>query len=192
MIRSKVLINEEFEKALDCHYEAIWGRCRSRYTWDRGRALPQECRVFEYTSDKIPCWIYATCGMSLRTDPPLLELFLLSPTQAESHVELLTAIAHYHQTAARLDLGHTVNFGRAWLDESKCGFGLISLPYLFGPSLENARIDGIRTRVLWLLPITSEERAFKVEFGYQALEEIFEKQQFNYLDPMRNSVVGTA
>ena len=122
----------------------------------------------------------------------LLELFLLSPCQTESHVELLTAIAHYHQTGARLALGHTVNFGRPWLEKSRCSFGLISLPCPFGPPLENARVVVQSARVLWLLPITSDERDFKAASGLPALEELFEKQQFNYLDPMRCSVVEKA
>jgi len=127
--------------------------------------------------------------MSVLKEPPLLELFLLSPCKTEDHVELLTVIAHYHQTAAKLDLGHTVNFGRPWLPQSKCSFGLISLPYLFGPSLENAQAGGVAVRVLWLVPITFEERQLKIRAGQGALEEIFERHQFNYLDALRDSVV---
>jgi Suppressor of fused protein (SUFU) len=184
-------IDHQFEAALERHYEAIWGRKNSSYVWRRGPALPHECRVFEYApSDLGPCWIYATCCMSPCDEPSSLELFLMSPSQTENHVELLTAIAHYHQTAATLDLGHTVNFGRPWLDQSKCSFGLISLPYLFGPKLENASIAGTNTRVLWLIPIRPEERAFKVKFGLEALEKVFEEKQVNCVDPMRESVVG--
>jgi len=142
--------------------------------------MPQQVRVFEYApSEKTFCWVYATCGMTPRGEAALLELFLMSPCQAEEHVELLTAIAHYHQTGAPLDLGHTVNFGRPWLKDSQCSFGLISLPYPFGPKLENARAAGTDVRVLWLLTA-----------GLAALEELFEKQQFNHLDSMRSSVVA--
>ena len=160
--------------------------------WHRGPALPQQCRVFEYApSDRTFCWVYATCGMTPLSESSLLELFLLAPCHTESHVELLTAVAHYHQTAVRLNLGHTVNFGRPWLEKSQCSFGLISLPYAFGPALESARLSGKSARVLWLLPVTSDERAFKVASGLSALEELFEKQHFNYLDPLRRSVVAT-
>jgi hypothetical protein len=149
--------------------------------------------VFEYApSDRTFSWVYATCGMALHTEAVSLELFLLSPCQAEEHVELLTAIAHFHQTGARLDLGHTVNFGRPWLKDSRCSFGLISLPYPFDPALENASIVGKRVRALWLLPITSDERSFKGSSGLSALETLFEQRQFNYLDPLRRSVVEMA
>lgn len=169
----------------------FWGQKAAQYTWSKGPALRQECRVFEYApSAQTFCWVYATCGMTPGNETGLLELFLLSPVKTKCHVELLTAIAHYHQTGASLSLGHTVNFGRPWLDESRCSFGLISLPYSFGPSLENGRIAGKTVRVLWLVPITLEERAFKSAFGLDALEALFEKQKFNYLDPARTSVVG--
>jgi len=130
--------------------------------------------------------------MTPLTEAAPLEIFLLSPAQTERHIELLTAIAHYHQTGSRLGLGHTVNFGRPWLDNSRCSFGLISLPYPFGPKIENANVAEKNARILWLLPITSDERSFKAASGLPALEELFEKQQFNYLDPMRRSVVEKA
>ena len=181
---------QQYDVELDHHYTTIWGQRSAQTTWGRGPVLPQPCAVFEYApSDKTFCWVYATCGMTPLVESAVLEVFLLSPCHTESHVELLTAIAHYHQTGAALGLGHTVNFGRPWLEKSRCSFGLISLPYLFGPAVENASIAGRRVRVLWLLPITSDERDFKVSSGLPALEELFERQQFNYLDPMRRSVV---
>jgi Suppressor of fused protein (SUFU) len=186
-------IDQEYEQALEQHYEKVWGKHHARYVWDRGRALPQECRVFEFGPSELgPVWIYATCGMSLREETSSLELFLLSPSKSQDHVELLTAIADFHQTGAKLDLGHTVNFGRPWLDESKCSFGLISLPYPFGPDLEKADIAGGSIRVLWLIPITPDERAFKIKFGLETLEQLFEEKEFNCLDPLRDSVVATA
>lgn len=184
-------INQQYYcDELNRHYSARWGQQVGKHIWGRGPALPQPCWVYEYApTDKTFSRVYATCGMTPITESELLELFILSPCQTEGHVELLTAIAHYHQTGARLGLGDTVNFGRPWLDKSRCSFGLISLPYPFGPVLENARIAEKVVRVLWLLPITSEERAFKAAFGLRALEELFEKKGFNYLDPIRNPVV---
>lgn len=136
-------------------------------------------------------WAYATCGMTPTAERDLLELFLLSPCQTEKHGELLTLIAHYHQTGARLGLGHTVNFGRPWLEPSLCSFGLLSLPYTIGPRLENARFAGTTVRVLWLLPITLAERDFKVDAGLTALEDLFERRQVDYLNSNRPSVVAS-
>jgi hypothetical protein len=82
-------------------------------------------------------WTYATSGMSRPGDATPLELHLFSPERSEQLVELLMAIAHYHRTGSTLGLGASVNFGRPWLSGSDCSFGLISLPYLDGPALEN-------------------------------------------------------
>lgn len=102
-------------------------------------------------------------------------------------VELLTVVAHYHRNGHRLGLGHTVNFGEPWLPGSACTRGLISLPYLDGEALE--WLDEPRVRFLWLIPVTDDEVAFKAEHGLDALEERFEAAAFDYLDPLRASVV---
>jgi hypothetical protein len=80
-----------------------------------------------------------------------------------------------------------VNFGEPVLPGSLCTQGLISLPYLDGPSLE--WLAEPRVRFLWLIPITGREVAFKKKFGTEALEEQFEKRQFDLLNPHRDSVV---
>ena len=116
----------------------------------------------------------------------------VSPVQSERHVELLTVVAHYHRTGASLGLGHTVNFGGPWLPRSNCEHGLISLPYLDGPRLEefHPQAGGGRVECLWLVSITRGERQFKIDHGLEALERRFEAAKFNYLDPRRASVVG--
>jgi len=127
--------------------------------------------------------------MSQQNDSPPLELHIFSPVESNSHVELLTGIAHYHLTGAYLDVGHTVNFGREWLPKSACDHGLISLPYLDGPKLEWLQLGENRVRFLWLIPITKHELEFKKAHGLKALEDRFEKRQVNYIDPQRQSVV---
>ena len=154
--------------------------------------LPREFRVLEFPpTENRSMWAYATCCMGLTSDYKPIELCLYSPVQEKLHVELLTVVAHYHRTEARLDLGHTVNFGRPWLSNSLCEFGLISLPYLDGPSLECLDVQDPELHVscYWLIPITKMERDFKATHGGAALEERFEGTQFNYLDPHRTSVV---
>lgn len=134
-------------------------------------------------------WTYATSGMS-DDDLNGLELYLLSPVETSRHVELLAAIAHFHRTGQRLDLNHTVNFGRPWFPDSDCDHGLISLPYLDGPALEWMNVThGRSVRILWLIPITRAEKEFAVKNGAETIESRFESAQFNYLDPFRKSVV---
>jgi hypothetical protein len=127
--------------------------------------------------------------MSQQEDLEPIEIHLFAPHQSSDHVELLTAIAHYHRTGNPLGLGHTVNFGRPWVMGSECDHGLISLPYLDGPELEYGHADGIGTRFEWLIPVTKREVEYKKTRGLEALEELFERQQFNYLDPYRPGVV---
>ncbi|MBI5154903.1 suppressor of fused domain protein [Candidatus Poribacteria bacterium] len=136
-------------------------------------------------------WTYATCGMSRREDAVGLELHMFAPWRDLALVELLTAVAHYHRTGVRLDLGHTVNFGRPWIGNSRCSHGLISLPYLDGPPLEWFRTSGgfQVVRCLWLLPITNNELEHMRRHGIESLESLFDASDFNYIDPDRKSVV---
>lgn len=134
-------------------------------------------------------WTYATCGMSLPQDEQRTELHIFSPRADDGIVELLHAVAHFHRTGARLDLWHTVNFGRPWLESSRCTFGLISLPYLDGPPVENLETANGIVKNYWLVPITQAELDFKKSAGIEALETHFEKACFDYSDPLRASVV---
>jgi hypothetical protein len=179
--------------AVEAHYASVWAPPEERLRWPEGPAgeLPDDfCVLRVRRSDE--AWAYATRGMSQPGDDQRLELHLLVPVGSEavadrSVAELLTAVAHYHRTGATLGLGHTVNFGRPWLPGSRCTHGLVSLPYLDGPALE--WLEGTQTRFLWLVPVTRAEVEFKKRKGLDALEERFERQQFDYLDPQRPSVV---
>ena len=178
--------------AIEAHYRKNW------------RVAPQGCPFFagpihqlprEFAVLKLPpredrkMWTYATCCMSQPDDPKSIELHMFSPYESEDIVELLFATAHYHITAARLDLGHSVNFGRPWLDGSNCQHGLISLPYLDGPLLENLTVGSSVAKFYWLIPISASEVAFKKQNGVEALEQRFEDSGFDYLNPQRESVV---
>ena len=135
-------------------------------------------------------WTYATKCMSQAEDHDPIELHMFAPTSNDDIIaELLVATAYYHRIDCKLGLGDTVNFGRSWIDGSSCDYGLISLPYLDGPSLEWFDFDGTKIRFLWLIPVTSAEVQFKIMHGVDRLEDLLEKARFNYLDPLRPSVV---
>jgi hypothetical protein len=187
-------MTQRFSDELIAHYIACWGgepvvrRREHGPFWE----LPAAFCVLEFAPSRARgMWTYATCCMSLPTDEQRIELHLFSPVQSERHGELLTVVAHYHRTGAPLGLGHTVNFGRPWLPRSNCEHGLISLPYLDGPRLEEFHLQagGGRVECLWLVPITRGERQFKIDHGLKALERRFEAAKFNYLDSLRASVV---
>ena len=113
-------------------------------------------------------WAYATCGMSQPKDLRPMELHMFSPWASPEIEELLVVTADFHRNHIALGVGDSVNFGRPWLRGSKCEHGLVSLPYLYGPALENLR---------------------KQENGLEALEQSFERAAFNYLDPQRESTI---
>ena len=176
------------------HYSEKWANVPVARRWHHGpiSELPLCFCVLEFAPTIARgMWAYATCCMSQPSDSTPIELHLFSPAQCELHVELLTAIAHYHRTGRSLGLGHTVNFGRPWMAGSQCEYGLISRPYLDGPSLEQLRTRpaGQVVRCLWLVPITERERNYKRTNGLEALEQVLEQSKFDYLDPVRTSVV---
>ena len=177
--------------AIERHYAALWGPVRGRLAWDRGpiHELPTGFEVLHFHR-ATDASVHATCGMSTAEDAAPLELHLVTrraDAVRPELVELLTVVAHYHRTGARLGLGDTVHFGRPYLPGATCEHALISLPYLDGPTLEWMRAP--RTRFLWLFPITPAELAFKKSRGADALEARFEAAGVDYLDPRRASVV---
>lgn len=179
--------------ALVQHYENAWARPGKACVWPHGPVwdLPKGFHVRRFgPAGARPAWTYATVCMSQEEDESRLELHLLSRIETVEHVELLTIIAHYHRTGARLGLGHTVNFGRPWLPQSRCTYGLISLPYLDGPKLEILDLGTMKVRFLWLIPVTEQEVEYKKKHGIEALEAKFEDAKFDYLDPYRDSVVA--
>jgi Suppressor of fused protein (SUFU) len=174
------------------HYTKCWESNARVLRWDKGpiHELPLNFSVlcFEPRPER-KMWTYATCGMSLPTDPDPVELHLFAPQENGQLVELVTAICHFHRHGSFLHHGETVNFGRPWLDDSLCEYGLISRPYLDGPSLEWIEINSSRVRFLWLIPITKAEREYKKQFGLEALEAKLEAASFDYINPARPSVL---
>ena len=185
------MAESDYEKSLIQHYASTWSPPLHQIRIEGGRigelSLQFSVLVMEAGSDRMA---YATCCMSQPEDEERLELHVLTAqttSAMDNIVELLHAAAIYHRTGARLGLGHTVNFVQPWFCGSLCSYGFVSLPYPYGPSLEWQ--DEPEVRFLWLIPITPEEAAFKNSHGIEALEERFEAVQFNYLDPMRPSVM---
>lgn len=121
-----------------------------------------------------------------------LEFLLLGLRDDERWLELATMVAYYHAglDSQRFGLGHTVPLGEPTLPGATCDQLLFCLPYPFGPELERCSLsDGTHIQVLWLLPITAAEKAFKNEHGLEELETRFEKAGIEYWDVTRRSVV---
>jgi hypothetical protein len=174
------------------HYQSL---CRNQgqtvdFSGGPIHQLPPEFEVVKFEPGlKREMWTYATACMSQAGDAKALELHMFSPYETDEVAELLVVTAHYHRTGAVLDLGHSVNFGRPWLDRARADRGLISLPYLDGPNLETLNDNGRLIHFYWLLPITEKEVEFKDLHGLEALEAEFDKAGLKYLSPDRASVV---
>jgi Suppressor of fused protein (SUFU) len=177
---------------IETHYRAVWDIDGIPCHFSEGPIyqLPADFSVMRYPphGDR-QMWTYATCCMSLPDDHKPVELHMFSPYPSDHVVELLVVTAHFHRTGRKLDISHSVNFGRPWLNGSNCDHGLISFPYLDGPSLENLKIESSLIKFYWLIPVTASEVEFKKQNGIESLENLFEKSRFNYLDPLRPGVI---
>lgn len=175
------------------HYESFYGVAGKKLTWDKGptNKLHPDFYVLEFgPSERHQMWTYVTVGMSLdRDDNNLVELITYSKNLDKSRVELLTLNASFHRNSEPLNLHHTVVVGQLTDFDTMCDHGFISLPYIEGEELEIINLNGREIHCYWFIPITEKERDYKIEFGCDALEDLFEEKQFDYLDKQRRSLV---
>lgn len=117
---------------------------------------------------------------------------LTAPVPDPRFADLIAMTAHYHcgpRHGHLLDVGHSLPVGEPWVPGSACDHILVSLPYLHGPDLEVCHLPGGHARLLWLLPVTSSEIAFRREHGTEALERRFDEAGIRPLDLHRAPVV---
>ena len=138
-------------------------------------------------------WILATIGawratQDLKTG---LEFAAVSRSEAAAVMTRLGMLAYYNAGPPenRLGVGHTLPTGEGWVPGSPLDAMLISLPYLWGPTLEHCELKKRHIQVLWAIPIYDAERSYVREHGLEELEQRFESQSFDYLDPFRKPVV---
>jgi len=118
------------------------------------------------------------------------EYLLEAPSRDDVHLETLSMVANFHakQEHGGVHVGRILDIGRPWVHGASCDHLQVSLPYTLGPDFE--RVPGKpRTQILWLVPITKREADFARTEGVEALEQIFEREQIDTLDPTRISVV---
>lgn len=176
------------------HVHAFFsGHAARRRDFDRGpiqKVLPGFHVLEVSPGPRSELWTYVSIGASFNDDAESrLEFFMMAAQPSERHVEMLAMVAHYHRTGQRLGLGHTFGIGEPWLAESALDCVLVSKPYPYGPDLEVLNLDENHLHLLWLLPITSEERTYAVANGLEAIETLFEQSAIRYWDSNRQSVV---
>ncbi len=189
----KVFDSKTYIARLRQHFETFFGSKGKALTLDKGpqEKLHSDFFVLEFPPNKRhSMFCYCTVGMSAdRLDENQIELVLYAPKPDASLVELLTVCASYHRNVLPLNIHHTVNIGQPWLDHSKCDHAFISLPYLDGEELELFNFEGNAVHCYWLIPITEKERDYKIDNGCEALEQLFEEKQLDYLNPDRNCLL---
>ncbi|MFG2976973.1 suppressor of fused domain protein [Streptomyces sp. NPDC048331] len=134
-------------------------------------------------------WTYVTagCWSASAANGHGLEFVLSGPVRDERLADLLAMTSYYH-ASHHLDIGHSLPIGEPWLPGSPCDHLMISLPYLHGPDLEQCPLPDGHARILWLLPVTAAEMAYRREHGHEALEQLFDEQAIIPTDPLRASV----
>lgn len=185
-------------KALERHHHKFFsGHDIAARRWSLGPSQQRVPGLFVHEvapGPRIAAWTYLTIGVwsAVHSDDGHgLEFLITAPEADIRMVELLTMTAYYHAgpEAQRLDAGHTVPIGEPWLPMSASDHLLVGLPYAYGPALEHCGWRGGHARLLALVPITEEERAYKVQHGADALESRLEDAAAMVVDPARPPVV---
>jgi Suppressor of fused protein (SUFU) len=190
-----VVTASDTDDAVRRHYQNSWpDRDHEEFEWTAGpigNRLPT-FRVRRIAPGKrSDPWVYATVGAWRATDgKDSKEFFILSATESPSHVETLAMVTNFHADPKhQLSIGSTMNIGRPWMDGATAGHLLVSLPYPYGPNLEHLDADGTHVQVLWLVPITAAEAAYRRDRGLEALEQLLETDGVDVLNPGRLSLV---
>lgn len=154
------------------------------------RELVPDLRILTVSpGPRADSWAYITagCWSTVETAGHGLEFALTAPVRDERFAELLAMTAYYHADH-HLDVEHSLPIEEPWLPGSHCDHLLISLPYLHGPDLEHCPLPDGHARILWALPVTAAEMAYRREHGHEALEQLFDEHGILPTDPRRPSV----
>lgn len=172
------------------HIQSFWNNAKiEKYSWNVGKITTEmpNFRVYCVKPEHNNYVIYVSSGIGKIINQ---EFFIISPYESEEHIETLVMLASATITYPEsFQLNSCVNIDKSWLDNSELKYFLISLPYTFGQKLEYMNFDDNQIRFFWLLPITDEEHKFLYSNSVELLEDLFEKNNINYLDINRKSVV---
>jgi hypothetical protein len=191
-----VITDEEVFEGERSHLNGFWpDRPHEELVWTLGpimQTLPRfRVRRIAPAERRDP-WVYVTVGAWEATadQPHGTEFFLLSPEENPLHVELLAMVANLHaDDRYRLNVGSTINIGRPWMEGSTADHLLVSLPYPYGPALEQCELGERHVRYLWLVPITATEANLVRQQGLEVLERLLEQSNVNVMSPKRRSLV---
>ncbi|MBQ9259259.1 MAG: suppressor of fused domain protein [Neisseriaceae bacterium] len=179
-----------YDNAVFQHIQSFWHNAKTeKYSWNAGKIVIEisDFRVYCVKPEHNNYVIYVSSGIGRIINQ---EFFIISPYETEEHIETLAMLASASIAYPNsFQLNSCVNIDKSWLDNSELKYFLISLPYTFGKELEYMNFDNNLIRFFWLLPITDKEHEFLHNNSVELLENLFEKNNINYLDINRKSVV---
>ena len=172
----------EVRTALIAHVDRIWSRHDKELLEGDGWKVQREnerfrvCRIHPAKENPVDPWVYITQASRELTPPGTesLELFLISTIQEDLHADTVAEVCARHANLpGGVQPGMVISMGKPLLPGASVDHILVTLPYPYGPALEDVESPvGTNIRVLWLLPITSAEAAFAQQHGCEALEKI--------------------
>ncbi|EJL6307626.1 suppressor of fused domain protein [Vibrio mimicus] len=189
----KGIMKSTKEKIIKHYAEFFEGHDFEILSWELGpiKKIVPDFQVVRFApGPQINMWVYCSVGASeiTHSDSVLHEFVVVSPIESNRLVEMLAMVTYYHSNH-NLGFGHTLPIGEPWLEGSNCENWLISLPYPFGEDLEIMPLNSSHVHVAWLLPITDDERNFKIKYDLDALEQKFDDAELKYWEVKRSSVV---
>jgi len=148
------------------------------------------CVIQPDVENPLSPWVYMTIGLWQAGAPSGTghEYMIISPMADARHADSLADLA-MAEFDRKLQPGDSVDLGRGWRAGSNCDHLLITLPYPYGPMMEECATHPVRIRLLWAMPITPEEATYAKAHGREALEDCFEAHNVDFTQIVRKSVV---
>src|SRR5690348_958135 len=109
MKKNQLYDGDSYFNTILSHYEKVWNKFPDVYLFDKGPIdkLPFNFRVLEFSPNSSRnMWTYATCCLSKVENVSPIELHIFSEKQDSSIIELLTALAYYHNNTNKLKLNN--------------------------------------------------------------------------------------
>ena len=147
------------------------------------------CAIQPDVENPLSPWVYTTLGLwqGAADSGTGHEYMIISPVADARHIDSLATLA-MAELDRKLQPGDTVALGSGWRAGSNCDHLLITVPYPYGPMMEECASHPVRIRLLWAMPITGSEAAFVAKHGLEALEDRFEAQNVDFTQIVRASV----
>lgn len=193
------LHDDDFLEQRESHYIRFFGPLTEPVMHSTDAKVPHiDVYQFKPTAQR-PYWTLITGGMSDMRQPgvpeelsPRAEIMLYASQPTGWMFNVLKGLAEMpFDDDTFLHWRHTVPNGMPMTAKPSLLTNFFFLPPYFEPQgFDRLRIEGDRVNILWMIPITDEELAFKLENGGDALEELFVENRLpQVIDETRGSLV---